>query len=99
MKININENVTVVMNDTLDLPLTARELGVFLFCLSRTQSGVETTIGDLLCKFPELSEQDIQDIEFQFARIEARCSKKFDAATDRLADRLWDVFVREAKRQ
>lgn len=99
MKINIHDSVTVLLNDTLDLPLTARELGVYVYCLSRTQSDTETTIGDLLCKFPELNETDIEEIEAQFNRLGERGSKKFDPAIDRLADALWDSFVRDSIKQ
>lgn len=99
MKINLYDGVTCLLNDTLDLPLTARELGVFVFCLSRSQAGEMTTVTDLLIQFPELTERDIEAIEQQFDRLEERGPKKFNAATDRLAVGLWDSFVREAKSQ
>lgn len=99
MKTNIADGVTCVLNDTLDLPLTARELGVFVFCLARSQGGQATTVTDLLIQFPELCESDINEIEAQFDRIEHRSPKKFNAADGRLADGLWDSFVREAKSQ
>lgn len=97
MKTNIADGVTCVLNDTLDLPLTARELGVFVFCLARSQEGQPTTVTDLLIQFPELCESDIAEIEKQFDRLEDRVPKKFDAADGRLADGLWDAFVKEAK--
>lgn len=95
----IGEGVTCVLNDTLDLPLSARELGVFVFCLARSQSGQPTTVTDLLCQFPELCESDIDEIERQIHRIEARAIKKREGPDGGLALAMWNQIMQEVQTQ
>ena len=95
----ISDGVTCVLNDTLDLPLSARELGVFVYCLARSQSGEPTTVTDLLGQFPELCESDIDEIERQIHRIEARATKKPDGPDGGLAAAIWNQIMQEVKTQ